>query len=111
MTWDPDQGFHIEAFVDRTRERIPLPDLIELRDKGYVISKDLCTIRMKSQRRFHFALARAPLINRSDILIEERLSIKFARVFFYEPNPLQVDDSNFVGRAVFETGDGYQNSG
>jgi hypothetical protein len=43
MTWKPDEGFHLEAFLDRQGEPI---ERIELGRIGIIPRSDICSIRL-----------------------------------------------------------------
>lgn len=101
MNWKPEQGFHLEAFIERESETCPLPELIEIGKVGIIHKDDIGIVRMKSPR-FYLAIASVPLFDRADVIVEKRLSVKLGNIVFYSPNPIYVDDSNFYGRAFFE---------
>lgn len=101
LNWEPEQGFHIEAFIERERENGPLPDLIEIGKVGLLRKDDIGIVRMKSPG-FHLAVARVPLFDRADVIVEKRLSVKLGSITFYRTNPIYVDDTDFYGRAFFE---------
>jgi hypothetical protein len=100
MTWNPDKGFHIQAFLDGQGKPISRIDLGKI---GITLRSDICSIRMRPQG---YDWAIAPNIHltgwsKFDIL-NKHLSIKTERVVFCEsiyPN----DELFWIGSALYET--------
>jgi hypothetical protein len=82
MTWNPEQGFYIQAFLETPQKF--LQNIIELNKPDIIRKQHLTSIRMTSQ---NFTWAIAPSVNLSGygemILLENRISIKVSRVLFY----------------------------
>ncbi len=82
MTWKPDKGFHIEAFLDGQGKPILR---IDLGKTGIIPKSDICSIRMRPQD-YDCDWAIAPSIHLSDWnkwdIQNKRLSIDFERVLF-----------------------------
>ena len=51
LTWDPEKGFHIDAFVERKGPELPSP--ISFGKVGYITKDETCSIRMKSKSFNH----------------------------------------------------------
>jgi hypothetical protein len=101
LTWKPKKGFHLEAFLDRSGA--PLPKRIEI-GKFSIVSG--YTIRLKP---FQYAWALAPdvpLIDRNDLIEEQRLSLNFNRVIFSTYRRENKAHPYFTGSALYRTGKG-----
>lgn len=100
MTWNPNEGFHIEAFLER--EGSPLPKEIPLGKVGIPRKRDICSIRMMPTV-FDWAIApKVRLTDRHDVLADKRLSINLSRVIFsrsWRSN----NGLNWCGSALYET--------
>lgn len=100
MTWNPDEGFHIEAFLDR--EGPPLPKEIPLGKVGIPRERDFCSIRMMPTV-FDWAIApKVRLTDRHDVLVHKRLSINLSRVIF-SSSWRNNNGLNWCGSALYET--------
>ncbi len=100
MTWNPDEGFHIEAFLEKPS--VPLPKTINLGETRIVRKGDISSIRMKPHG-FDWAIAsNARLIDRYDILWQNRLSINLNRVIFSE-SEVSNQNLDWHGTALYET--------
>jgi hypothetical protein len=100
MTWNPDEGFHIEAFLDR--EGQPLPKEIPLGKVGIPRKRDFCSIRMMPTV-FDWAIApKVRLTDRHDVLVHKRLSINLSRVIF-SSSWRNNNGLNWCGSALYET--------
>jgi hypothetical protein len=102
MTWKPDQGFHLEAFLDDRGKGI---EKIELGRIGIPSKNDFCSIRMRPQN-YDWAIAPEIYLSESDkleIQVNRRLSINFGRVVFCEPVTPGIDRSIWKGSALYET--------
>jgi hypothetical protein len=101
MTWKPDDGFHIEAFLER--QGAPPPKKIELGKVGVIRKSDVCSIRMKP-RNFDWAIApNSVLIDRLDLLDENRLSMNLSCVILSASSRIGNDRPNWSGSALYET--------
>ncbi|MCT7957699.1 hypothetical protein [Laspinema palackyanum] len=103
MTWNPEQGFYIQAFLE-TPQEFP-KTTIELNKPDIIRKQHLTSIRMKST---NFTWAIVPNVHLGDqgemILLENRIFIKVSRVIFYncwgfsnKPN------NNLWGSALYKT--------
>jgi hypothetical protein len=100
MTWNPDEGFHVEAFLDRHGSA--LPKEIPLGKVGIPRKSEICSIRMKPHG-FDWAIApNARLIDRDDILWQNRLSINLNRVIFSK-SEISNQNLDWHGTALYET--------
>lgn len=102
ITWNPDKGFHIEAFLDQPSKTVPF-GRVEFGKVGIVSQSEISSIRMKLQG-FNWAIA--PNVNlreRFDVLLESRLSINLSQVIFSESIPAYNQDSSWSGSALYET--------
>jgi hypothetical protein len=100
MTWNPDEGFHIEAFLDR--EGPPLPKEIPLGKVGIPRKRGFCSIRMMPTV-FDWAIApKVRLTDRHDVLVHKRLSINLSRVIF-SSSWRNNNGLNWCGSALYET--------
>ena len=101
MTWNPDDGFHLEAFLDKQGKTLPRIDLGKV---GITRKSNICSIRMRPQG-YDWAIAPNIIIsdcNELDIL-HNRLSIDFGRVIFCKSIKPILDNSIWTGSAVYET--------
>ncbi len=104
MTWNPDEGFHLEAFLDKQGKTLPR---IELGKVGITRDSTICSIRMRPQG-YDWAIAPNIIISDSNELdiLHNRLSIDFGRVIFCKSiNPIIsiFDNSIWTGSAIYET--------
>ncbi len=101
MTWNPDEGFHLEAFLDKQGKALPR---IELGKVGITRKSNICSIRMRPQG-YDWAMAPNIIISDSNELdiSHNRLSIDFERVIFCQSIPPIVDNSLWIGSALYET--------
>jgi hypothetical protein len=102
MFWKPDEGFHIEAFLEKPTT--PPPETIEFGKVGIIPQRNICSIRMRPQG-FDWAIApNVSLIDRYDVLSQKRLSIKLAHVIFFSNSwEIRNQDSHWYGSALYET--------
>ncbi|HEY9794889.1 MAG TPA: hypothetical protein V6D30_04540 [Leptolyngbyaceae cyanobacterium] len=101
MTWNPDEGFHLEAFLDKQGKALPR---IELGKFGLIRKSNICSIRMRPQG-YDWAIAPNVIISDSNELdiSHNRLSIDFGRVIFCQSILPIVDNSLWIGSALYET--------
>jgi hypothetical protein len=101
MTWNPDEGFHLEAFLDKQGKTL---SKIELRKVGLIRKSNVCSIRMRPQG-YDWAIAPNVVISDSNELdiSHNRLSIDFGRVIFCQSILPIVDNSLWIGSALYET--------
>ena len=100
LTWNPKDGFHLEAFLENKRDLSPTM-------KGFggifiIPEYEYCKIRMKSNG-FKYAIApRVPLYGHIELIFESRLSIDIDRILFYNRFDF-VKDSKLSGKCVLKT--------
>jgi hypothetical protein len=84
MSWEPQKGFHIEAFVDRQGARI---EQLDYGKPGVVPRTEITSIRMNPEGGCWAVSPRVSLL-RCLRLIDERpkLSVDVSRVIFREPD-------------------------
>lgn len=103
MTWNPDEGFHIEAFLDKPNNS---PKTMEFGKFGITYKSDLSSIRMIYDD-INWAIAPdVVLIDRYDILSKNRLSLKLSHVIFCESKFNSNLDEDIRGFALYETQNG-----
>ncbi len=101
MTWNPDEGFHIEAFLERPS--MPSPRTIQMGETRIVRRNDISSIRMRLQD-FDWAIApNVRLIDRCDVLLQNRLSIYLTRVIFSKSREVNNENLDWYGSALYET--------
>jgi len=101
MTWKPDEGFHIEAFLEKPS--VAPPKTIEFGKVGIIRQSNITSIRMRPQG-FDWGLApNVHLIDRHDVLWQNRLSINLSRVIFSDSGRISNKDSNWFGSALYQT--------
>jgi hypothetical protein len=100
MRWKPDEGFHIDAFLDRHGP--PLSGSIELGKTGVAQKSDARLIWMKPTGEDWAVTPKIILRDRLDLLTENRLSIKVPRVLFYKR--YEINPAGCPGYALFATG-------
>lgn len=99
LTWNPDQGCHIEAFVERHGR--PLPQQIELGKTRILKPSDFRTFRMTSWQFGKAIALNVPLEDRLDLL-HNHLSINVSSVVFSAPFSRSIKLSKWSGSALFE---------
>ncbi|MBD1804319.1 hypothetical protein H6F98_02385 [Microcoleus sp. FACHB-SPT15] len=104
MTWNPDEGFHLEAFLDKKGKTLSKIDLGKV---GISPKSNICSIRMRPQS-YDWAIAPNIRLTGSDEwnISKGRLSINFGRVFFCKsitPIISILDNSIWTGSAIYET--------
>lgn len=101
MTWNPDEGFHLEAFLDKQGKTL---SKIELGKVGITPKSNICSIRMRPQG-YDWAIAPNIIISDSNELdiSHNRLSIDLGRVIFCESITPSSDNSIWTGSALYET--------
>ena len=83
ISWDPEDGFYIEAPVERIGPRI---QSIGLGRGGVVTEEDLRSIRMREINSRGWILAPQVIMrDRFDVLLQQRLSIPISRIIISEP--------------------------
>jgi hypothetical protein len=103
MTWNPDEGFHIEAFLEKPTTS---PKRMEFGKSGIIRKSDFYSIRMIPDG-FDWAIAPdVYLIDRYDILSKSRLCITLSRVIFCESKSNYNQDEYWRGYALYETKNG-----
>lgn len=103
MTWNPGEGFHIEAFLN---EQTTSPKRMEFGKFGITSKNDLSSLRMIYDD-INWAIAPdVILIERYDILSKNRLSIKLSHVIFCESNWNYNQDEDRRVFALYETQNG-----
>jgi len=104
MTWNPDEGFHLEAFLDKQGKVL---QRIELGKVGIAHKTNVCSIRMRP-RGYDWAIAPNIRLTASDEIniSNGHLSVNFGRVFFCKsitPIISILDNSIWTGSAIYET--------
>lgn len=102
ITWNPEEGFHLEALLDGRIKRI---EEINLGKIGIIPKSDFCSIRMRPQG---YDWAIAPNIyldfqSKLSITQSKYLSINFGRLVFCESVSPNSDDTIWTGSALYET--------
>ena len=80
LTWDPENGFHIDAFIERKGPNLPSP--IPLGKVGYISKEDTNSIRMKS-KSFNAIIPYAILNNHIELIWDSRLSFNSSRIIIF----------------------------
>jgi hypothetical protein len=80
LTWHPEQGFHLTAFLRRTGV---LPETITFGASGLVPRSHVRTIRMRFSNGDRGIAPSVGLIDRFDLVNEDRLSLNLSRVSFF----------------------------
>lgn len=84
ITWNPNEGFHIEAPVERVGPRI---GSIGFGRGGVIKEQDLRSIRMRERNSPGWILAPQVILrDRLDLVIQDRLSIPVAWIIISEPH-------------------------
>lgn len=100
MTWDPDEGFHIEAPVERSG---PPLRTISFGGPSIVRESEVRSIRMLRNRSMGWIVAPEVIMrNRFDVLIDQRLSIDVSRAIFSEDaGELAGEQTTWIGSALY----------
>lgn len=102
MTRTPDEGFHLEAFLD---DQIKSIEKFELGKVKIAQKNDFCLIRMRPQG-YDWAIAPNICLSSQDklsITQSKYLSITFGRLVFCESVSSTSDDSLWTGYALYQT--------
>ena len=100
LTWDPENGFHIDAFVERKEPELPLP--IPLGKIGYISKRGTSSIQMKSKSFKHAIIPYAILNNHMELIWDSRLSFDSDRIIIF--NRYKDNTNNKLnGTALFKT--------
>jgi hypothetical protein len=84
LTWQPDAGFHLEAFV--TRSGPPMPDRVQFWQVRLATRQDRTSLRMRIQHGGR-AFAVVTLADRFDVVAQKRLSCTLGAVHLMTPLP------------------------
>lgn len=84
LTWQPDAGFHLEAFVSRSGP--PIPTGVKFGEVRLATRQDRTSIRVRI-RHGGRALVLATLADRFDVVVDDRLSCSVGIVRFMTPAP------------------------
>jgi hypothetical protein len=101
ITWNPNEGFHIEAPVERVGPRI---GRIGFGRGGVIREQDLRSIRMRERNSHGWIIAPQLILrDRLDLVVQDRLSIPVARIIISEPQ-LNIDQPGnaWRGSALFK---------
>jgi hypothetical protein len=102
LTWQPESGFHLEAFV--TRSGPPMPAEVKFGEVRLAKRQDRTSIRMRIRHRGR-AFTMATLADRFDITIDDRLSCALGVVRFMTPAPAVARGVNrWSGSALIDVG-------
>jgi hypothetical protein len=102
LTWDPEKGFHLEAFVARSGK--PLPTHFKLGEVRLATRKDRTSVRMRIKRGGR-ALAFVVLTDRWDLVMQDRLSCALGAVRFMTRLPEAARNAKrWFGSAQFQVG-------
>jgi hypothetical protein len=102
LTWQPDAGFHLEAFV--TRYGSPMPAEVKFGEVRLPTRQDRTSIRMRI-RHGGRALVVATLADRLDVVVDDRLSCSLGAVRFMTPAPeVARTVKRWTGSALIEVG-------
>ena len=103
LTWNPDRGFHLDAFLDRHGPA--LPNTIEFGKLRVVARSELRSIRMCLEG---FGRAISPQLVLGDQweLVRDRLDIEFPSILFSRPCRQGAQSKKHYGSALFEVGKG-----
>lgn len=102
LTWQPDAGFHLEAFV--TRSGPPMPAEVKFGEVRLPTRQDRTSIRMRI-RHGGRALAVATLADRFDVVIDDRLSCALGTARFMTRAPeVARMAKRWSGSALIEVG-------
>ena len=102
MSWNPDRGFHLEALLNL--ERMPEIGKTEFSRTRVIRKSDRASIRMLLKRHgYNWAIAPSiELIDRHDVLSENRLSININRVVFSRYHTIDLTGDKLKGSALLE---------
>jgi hypothetical protein len=102
LTWEPQAGFHLEAFVERYGP--PLPAQFKFWELRLTTKRDRASIRMRV-RNGGRALAIMTLTDRFDVIAQARLSCAISAVRFMMPLPeVARGVKRWSGSALLEVG-------
>jgi hypothetical protein len=102
LTWQPDTGFHLEAFV--TRSGPPMRAQVKFWEVRLTTRQDRTSIRMRIQHGGR-ALAVVTLTDRLDVVMNGRLSCALGAVHFMMPLPEAARSAKrWSGSALIELG-------
>ncbi len=99
MNWNPTEGFHLEAFVER--RGAPEPDKIEFWKPRIIRKQDRRSIRMKVRHGAWAIAPNVPLIDLYSVIDEDRLSINLPRIVFIQAMRQRLEDNKFAGSALY----------
>lgn len=99
MTWKPNKGFHVEAFLDKNGS-IPTKEIYL--GGGYVLEqKDKSTIYLKPQAYNKAVIPDVPIKSNMHLFINNRLSITVDQVFFFLREAISNNTNLFSGSALY----------
>ncbi|MBI3913089.1 MAG: hypothetical protein HY327_02665 [Chloroflexi bacterium] len=100
LTWKPESGFHLGAFLERSGA--PLPKRIEIGRAGIIPPSEFVTIRMKPLGD-NWAIAPNALLHDSlELIDQQRLSIGLGRVIFSSRMEKDSAFPNWSGSALYK---------
>jgi hypothetical protein len=100
LTWNPENGFHLKAFVIRSGP--PLPKYMTFGGVRVVPKTALRPICMRLRHSGRAVAANALLIDRLDVVGRNFLTINLPRVIFF--GRTNISAQQWVGSALYETG-------
>jgi hypothetical protein len=101
MTWEPDNGFHLEAFLTRQGDVLVRP--VEIGKIGILCKSDFRSIRMKVKHSSWAIAPGVPLYDRLDLLMNDHLSIDLSRVIFFSRCNPSNQHTQWFGTALYRT--------
>lgn len=94
LTWTLTDGFHLDAFVERHKDSVPLPSRFSFGGRDVIGPEDRTAIKMRPAGG-GWAVARdVDMSVRLELIIQNRLSANLDRVLF--SSPLVVGDGSLV---------------
>ena len=99
LTWKPESGFHLDAFLQRSGA--PLPTRIEIGRAGIISQSQFVTIRMKQSGNSWAIAPNVLLKDHLEILDQQRLSADLERVIFLSRIEKEVAFPNWSGSALY----------
>lgn len=102
LIWDPERGFHLDAFLDR--DGVALPRTIEFGKLGVSGPPELRAVRMSLEGSGRAISPRVRLGDQLELSAHCRLDIDFPSILFSRSIPQRVGSEEYRGGALFEVG-------
>ncbi len=102
LSWDPERGFHLDAFLDRCG--VALPRTIEFGKVRVPGPSELRAVRMSLEGLGRAISPQVSLGDQLELTSHCWLDIDFPSVFFSHPFPQRAGSEAYRGGALFEVG-------